>query len=53
MTVHELIEALADLPGGLPVFRYCDWEVEEVNVASSPEGAPDEVGKDQTCVTLY
>jgi hypothetical protein len=49
MTVTELIERLQRMPPDLRVFRYANWECEEV---SQQEDTP-ETDDEQPCVTLY
>lgn len=49
MTVAELIAALQKMPPDLPVYRYANWECEQVreetDTPESDDGKP--------CVTLY
>jgi hypothetical protein len=49
MTVRELIAELEKMPQDLPVFRYANWECEEVNEDSSTPESDD----GNPCVTLY
>ena len=49
MTVKELIAKLQQMPPDLHVYRYANWETEDVSLADDTPETDD--GK--PCVTLY